>query len=645
VSLIKHYQNSQKRAILIIGLVIFFISLVVSSSHRGTIDDGALTIDGAEGARIVSAHQLSLVFSNEENIENKLVTKLPTHELVKIPARLTYLLSIAIGYKIFGISLLALHLFPYVLQILNPCVFFIIAYRFSKSMWWGLAGALFFIFHPFNLMWLNIPYNSPIFMFFLLMLILLLESSLKNPKLLIIFGVATVLLMLTRFGEGVMFVLLLYAAYIMQRWSTGIPVRWILLSIGALLVMYSMFAFYFGFPLEYPIYYLPTLLQRQAEYGADLSFYQSTIRAFRVFVYWYFCGKFMTPFLLMLTLIGAFVQVRKRIFYPIVIFLPHVLFLLFVANVRYDLAGLKGQPYSVPGFILLLLSGIQIVSKYYSMLLVRVRQSKLLGVKRPTRFSGVQKSVSVIIIVVILGFFFRSAYSLAITVEDVLPATTMWRIVKYNPLLPGDPLYKQTYIQLSPEERIPALLREEVYKAVQGNYRSWYLPKIGEYAFEHGLPEKARTHADFFYFDEYSSKNKWEADRYHFEGTSPLWNDEFPGRIGAFPSGKSGSFVYKFDFPNSIDYITISDIHTQWGIGDVTKMWTSTDGEHWRIRYNNWNVRYTEDHYYQFFEDEFDGQRSLFVKYYFFAGDKTRASNDNRGASLEEFSLAVKYRE
>ncbi len=599
----KNDLSSQRRTVVVIGLAIFFLSLAVSSLHRGTIDDGALEIDGAEGARIVSAHQVSFVFSDKEKIDDEMVVKLPTHKLVKIPARLTYLLSIAIGYKIFGISLLALHFFPYVLQIINPCLFFIIAYRFSKSTWWGLTGALFFIFHPFNLLWLNIPYNSPIFMCFLLIMILLYDSAVKNPKWLIIFGVVAVLLMLTRFEEGGMFVVLLYGAYIVHRRSTGIPVRWILLSVGVLLVTYSMFAFYFGFPLEYPIYYLPTLLQRQAMYRADFSFYQLTIQAFRAFLYWYFCGKFMAPFLVMLIIIGAFAQVRKRIFYPMAIFLPHVSFLLLVANVRYDLVGLKGQPYSVPGFILLLLSGIQIVSNYCSTLFLRVRQRNLLRVKRPIGFSSVQRSVGVIIIVVIMGGVFRSAYSLSLIVEDVLPATTMWRIAKYNPPLPGNPLYKEPYIQLSPEERIPVLPREEVYKAVQGNYRSWYLHQIGKYAFKQRFSEHARSLADFSYFDDYGSKDKWETDRYHVEGDSPLWNDEFPGRIGAFPFGKGGSFVYKFDFSSPIDDVIISDTHTQWwGFGgDVTKMWTSTDGEHWTLRYNNWNVRYTKDYYYQFF--------------------------------------------
>ena len=89
----------------------------------------------------------------------------------------------------------------------------------------------------------------------------------------------------------------------------------------------------------------------------------------------------------------------------------------------------------------------------------------------------------------------------------------------------------------------------------------------------------------------------------------------------------------------------MSDIHTQWGLGDVTKMWTSTDGEHWTLRYNDWNVHYTKDYYYQFFADEFKDCKTLFIKYYFYAGDQTRTGNDNRGASLEEFAFAVTYKE
>lgn len=622
---------SQKQVIFGVVLLIFFISFFVSSSYRGIAHDEGIGGFRAGAMRILARQP---IFDAEKEGGDP-----------KDPARLIYIVLIAIGHKIFGFNLVAYHIFPYILQILNPCLFFIVVFRFYKSVWWGLAGTLLFIVHPFILVHLNQQHNHPIFMFFLLMLLLLFESALQNPKLLTIFGVIASLLILTRFEGGVIFVTLFYGIYILYRWKIGIPVRWLILSFGALLVTHSVFAVSFGFPIHYPIYYMSHLLQRQADYSARFSYYALTRQAMRIFLNWFFCGKLIAPFLVLLIGIGAFDQMKKRIFHPILLFVPYFLFLLFIYNGRFDAAYLAVATFCVPGFILLLLRGIQVVSSFCSGLLLRTPQNNPSQGKNLRLSSVFQHFISVAIVLVLLGFFGRSMYSLTIITEDGIPASTMWRIVKYNPPMPGNPLYKEPYAQLSREENFPIKLREELYKTVRGNYRSWYLNTLGKYAFEHNLPEKTRIHADFSYADDYDSQDKWEADRYHVDGTSPLWNDERPGRIGAFPLGKSGSFVYKFDFPKPIDHVTISDIHTQWGFGDVTKMWTSTDGEHWTLRYNNWNVRYTEDYYYQFFEDEFDGQKSLFVKYYFFAGDKTRTDDDNRGSSLEEFSLAVKYRE
>jgi len=630
--------SSQKRTLFVAVVAVFFISFAVSSSYRGMAHDEG--IGGFRlGAERIIAHQPIL---SDVDIE-------VGNDAPKVPARLIYIILIAIGFKIFGFNLVALHIFPYLLQIINPCLFFIIVFRLYKSIWWGLVGALFFILHPFNVVFLNLQHNTPIFMFFLLIILLLFESAIKKPEMLILCGVVASLLILTRFEGGVMFVTILYGMYIIYRWNTGIPVKWLMLSLGALLITYLMFAFYFGFPVFYHKYYLPQLLQRQALSGSQFSFYGLTMHAFRNFLNWYFCGKLIAPFLCILIVIGTFTQMKKRIFYPIAIFLPYFLFLLFIYNGRYNVGNLPVATLSVPGFLLLLLSGIQVVSSFFSSLLLKVnlkvKRNSLLYLKRFINFLLPQKVIGSIFVVCILGFFCRSAYSLAIVVEDIIPASTMLRIVKYNPPMPGNPLYKEAYVQLNREERFSVELREELFRTVRGNYRSWFLRKIGEYAFDHGTPEQARTDADFSYVDGYRSKDKWEKDRYHFEGTSPLWSDEYPKRIGAFPFGKGGSFVYKFDFPKPIDYVTISDIHMQWGGGDVTKMWTSTDGEHWTLRYNNWNLRYRKDYYYQFFEDEFDGYKSLFIKYYFHAGDKTRTGNDNRGACLEEFSLAVKYKE
>jgi hypothetical protein len=128
-------------------------------------------------------------------------------------------------------------------------------------------------------------------------------------------------------------------------------VRWLILSFGALLATHVVFAVSFGFPVHYPLYYISHLLQRQADYGAQLSYYALTRQAIRIFLNWFFCGKFIAPFLVLLIGIGAFDQMKKRIFHPILLFAPYFLFLLFIYNGRFDATYLAVATFCVPGFI------------------------------------------------------------------------------------------------------------------------------------------------------------------------------------------------------------------------------------------------------------------------------------------------------
>ena len=238
----------------------------------------------------------------------------------------------------------------------------------------------------------------------------------------------------------------------------------------------------------------------------------------------------------------------------------------------------------------------------------------------------------------------RSTIRLGKVADDVIPSSTMWHIVRANPPMPGNSDYKEPFVLLHDGSQLPVKLREEVVKAVRGVYRPWNLNYIGKYSYQHGLPEDARAQADFSYFDEYDSEKKWKQDLYYLEGNSVLWNEKRPGRIGAFPLNTHGTVIYKFEFASPVKSVTLSDKHTQWGPGDVTSMWTSVDGEHWVLRYSTPNARFTKDYYYEYFEQEFENSRTFFVKYYFYAGDASREVDDNRGASLEEFSLAVVYK-
>lgn len=614
----------------VISIMLICLSGLASTCYRGMGHDEGLGSFRKAGLRIIERQPL---FDKKADIGD-----------AKDPARLVYIAFIALGYKLVGITLTALHLFPFLFQLLNPWLCFLLLYSVYRNIWWGLAGALLFLVHPFNLVYLNQQHNHPFFVFFLLVISLVFPYTVKHPKFLALFGCLASLLILTRFEDGMFFVLFLYGVYLVSCRKSGIPWRWLAVSLITLFLTHVLAAVLFDFPLLYPFDYVAELSQRQTTYGARYSAWQATKMVLQYYVYWYFGGKFIAPFLLGFLAVGTIEQIRSGRWYPVAIFWPYFFFLIFVYNGRFEIINLPVTTFTVIGFLWLVLRGMRTVGIWAERV---IRKTVPLLLQRLEKLWGrrmLPRAASVVTNIVLLGFFLKSAYALAVIVEDGQPASTLWRIVKSSPPLPGHPAYQKTFVPLNHEERFPVRLREELFRAVRGEYRSWFLHTIGEHAFEHQLPEKAWEQADFSYRDEYESKNRWEQDRLFFEGSSPLWNERYAGRLGAFPGGAEASFVYRFDIPHPIDTVTISDIHTQWGVGDRVKMWTSTDGEQWTLRHDNWNVYYTKDYYYRFFDDEFDGQTSVFVKYSLKAGDKTRAADDNRGASLQEFTIAVNYK-
>ena len=100
--------------------------------------------------------------------------------------------------------------------------------------------------------------------------------------------------------------------------------------------------------------------------------------------------------------------------------------------------------------------------------------------------------------------------------------------------------------------------------------------------------------------------------------------------------------IYEFLFPHPVRTVTISDVHSQWEPGDIVRLWISENGKDWTLQYDD-DVRYKKTYYHNTFEYSPNGISKLYVKYYFYAGDRARANDDNRGASLEQFSLAATF--
>ena len=620
------FSRSNHVYFLCIG-IIFLLAIPASSLYRGIAHDEGL--GGYYGGAMK-------IFNGEPLID-------PVNGLgdYRNPARLIYMICIALGFKLVGMNLLALHLFPFLIQLFNPVVFFIVAHRFYSNIWWALGGTLLFFTHPFDVVFLNQQYSSPFFMFFLLVLMLLFQLAIDQPKYLVFLGCIASLLLYTRFEDGVIFVSGLYLAYILQRWN-DFPKHWFAASIGSLLLTHILVAWFFGFTIFYPYYEILRMLEIQEGYGGGLSFLELTVRAIKNFLVWFFGGKFASPVIIIFSLIGALTHLRKKIFFPLCLFVPYILFLLFVYNGRNDILMIV-QPQIVAPFLFILLSGIQQINIWGNKRAERKISANRPQTKGQVAARAVIFPVSAIVIIAVI--FAMKASQLGLVFQDGIPASTMWRIASANPPLPGHPLYKKATVRLTPEFSLPLKNREEVYRSVLGKYRPEGFEVIGKYTKENHLFETMTAQADFSYIDTYDSKERWEADRRNFAGDSTLWNDECPGKLGAFPLHASGSFEYHFTFPKQIEYVIIQDTHSQWGPKDRMRLWTSSDGKNWTVRYGDSRARYKSDQYYQFFDSELDGQTALFIKYEFYAGDAERKGNDNRGASLDEFGLLVKYRQ
>ncbi len=615
-----------KRGNVAVFIALFALSIAANSFYRGIAHDEGLGGYCNGATRILNGGPLVTPGNEDEDS--------------RYPARLLYMIFIAISVKLVGWNLFALHLFPYLIQLLNPLLFFIVARRFFKNDWWALSGTLLFLVHPFNVVFLNQQYSSPFFDFFLLVLVIFFQRSLDNPKQLIWFGICSSLLLFTRLEDGIIFVSWLYIAYLLHC-RKYLPWRWLAASLGALFATHSLAAWYFQFPLSYPVYAIIRILHIQEGRGAGMSFIALTTLAVKIFMTWYFGGKLFAPFVAALLIIGTVEQFKRHIYYLISIFFPHFLFLLFVYNGRHDI-GMIPLPQTVIPFLLLVLTGIRTMNAFCLMFMKR--RLSFFRVRQIEKTPAFANLISIVAIVALIGVFSIKAFQLGYLIQDMIPASTIWQIIKTNPPLPGNLSYKEPIIRLTPEINLPIKLREEIYRSVLGKYRAENFEVIGQYVADNHIFERELNQTDFSYVDTYDSKERWEADRRNVTGDSPLWNQQFSGRIGAFPLHASGSFEYHFTFPAPIEYVIIQDAHSQWGPEDRIRLWTSPDGRAWTARYNDTRTRYKHDRYYQFFDEEFDGQTSLFIKYEFYAGDAERKGDDNRGASLDEFGLLVKYK-
>ena len=580
-------------------LVIFTIACAVSFSYRGIFSDDSRDY----------MHRADVIY-----FEGRLNTE--SHEAV---SSFFYPLLIAVSYRLVGHTLLASHLFPFLLAVIIPPLLFIVLDKLLHHIGWACFGAVVYIFYPTNIVWLNQNLTEPVFTFWVVMTLLFFEFASERPAFFIAIGATSSFAVFTRLFDGLIFTSVVGLAVIYQCWRRS-SWKWLAFALLTFLAIQFLVSEIFNFSLlDYQTYFSTVAQENtQSATPTPIEPFRKTMMAAHTYLRWYFAEKWAL-FPLILLICGIWKLFRMHAVQIPLHFIMYATFLLFVYGRRSrEILIMRHASATIPALTILLIVG----GKY---IYERISASK---------FSQTYRIAPFCFLVILLGFFgitnIQGSLRFIDVMSDVIPATSFGQILRTNPAYPP---YAQGNI-------VP--LRENIIKEVLGDYRPSYRTKLAQKDWENDVPRKEREQADFGYHETFDDGNRWKSEAFEITGTSALWTEEHPGHLGAFPYQAGGTVVYKFSFPRKIKQVVISDIHTEWSPGDVLQMWTSVDGQQWTLRHD-YKLHYQKNYYHDTIDENVAGAQTLYVKYYFFAGDAARNASDNRGASLEEFSLAVRF--
>lgn len=536
-------------------------------------------------------------------------------------ASILYAALIALGYVFVGQTLLATHLFPFLLAVLIPVLFFLVLRRMSGHDGWALLGALLYLFYPTNIVWLNQNLTEPVFVFCLMLALLTLEYAKAQPKFLIGVGFAAALLMLARLFDGAVFAALLGLAVIYQQ-RQRFPAKWCLCGVGAFIGVHLVCALLLRYsPVEYYHYFQQMFRHDNVavNYLGELSPQARTIMAVKTYLRWYLGGSWMPIFMLLIG-IGTLTTLRRHDIYPLLCVSGYTAF-LFVGLGGRDLEPLltRLSVKILPALVILLICGAKTMYDW---------MAGVFSKKWNTRWPA---HLFVVLFALGFGWFsFQRNQAFFTMMAEIIPSASLGQIARQN--------FEFAAIYAAKPQNV----REEVYKQVLGAYRPAYRSALAQQAFDAHIPQQQQKTADFAYQADFQDPAKWQAELWERSGNSALWHAQYPGHIGAFPYRAEGTIIYEFSFPRPIKELVLSDMHTQWTPGDIVRLWTSRDGRAWVLRYDD-PLRYQPTYYHQAFTAEFAGAQAVYVKYYFYAGDPERGQNDNRGAALQEFFVAATF--
>lgn len=531
-----------------------------------------------------------------------------------------YPASIAVAYPLVGHTLLASHFVNLFLWILLPVLFFFLLRRMLHNQLWAWIGAIVYLCYPTNLVWLNHNSTEVMIVFWFVLTLLLNEYARTHPALFLLIGITCACMVLTRLFDGLLLTGILGAAILYEHRKT-IPFKWVVLGFLVFLGVQYLFAIVFGYSLEqYGDYIQQMATNADFRSGQDILAKRVAVlkTLMGVYIRWLFADRWLPLFLFCL-LLGIIHQLRKNIIAPTMALVGYSLFLFFsIAHGGFEIFFLRQSVKMIAPLTILLISGAKMIYDWIEYIISR-------------KGKWIAPCIFIIILLGCGSLFYRQNLAFIALMSDIIPASSLINIIRNNPVYPVFP---------APGTNVE--IRENMIKAVTGAYRPSYLARVAQQAWEEGVPHQEREQADFAYRATFSDETSWKTNILGMTGTSPLWSAERSGHLGAFPYQAEATLVYKFSFPQKAQKIVLSDIHSQWAPGDVVRMWTSSDGQLWTLRYDD-NLRYQKIHYHEELTEEIAGIQTLYVKYYFYAGDPNRDAADNRGATLDEFSLAITF--
>ena len=607
-SIRKDYQPYQKRVTIIICcLVLTIIAAMTSFVYRGIYPDD-LPRYSAWAETILSHKGLGSVSPDST-------------------ASVLYHALIALAYILVGKDLFAAHLFPYLFAVITPISMFLLLHQIIRNPLWAFMGTIAYLVFPTNIIWTNQPLTEPIFLFWLMLTMLCIELAKIRYAFLVLVGIAAAFMMLTRLFDGFLYASLACMAIIIQH-RKQFPIKMVIGAFAGFVGIHLLASFLFDYSLLQYYYYYRIMPQHLVSvYPYENTPFMQTMIAIKSFIRWYSYSIFV-PIFLGVLVAGFMDTLRKNIVFPALCLTAYAGFILFLYQARHiETFNLRLGVKMIPSLIVLFVCGVKWL---YDSLLASQKRHFIM--------------MAYIFVVSIIAIFTMTAVQKNIQfitfMTDIIPSSSLWEIIQHRPV------YAQAQPQAALLAQEPAFaekaFREEVIKVIKGSYRPSYRLKLAQHAWSNNEPRQAREHADFAYHDTFEDGRTWKTDAIEVTGTSLLWTDKHQGHLGAFPYQADGTVVYRFSFPRKAGKIVLSDIHTQWSPDDIVRMWTSFDGQQWTLRHDD-NFYRQKMYYHEVMTEEIEGTQTLYVKYYFYAGDAERSASDNRGASLDEFSLAVTF--